>query len=573
MRRILKKAFSIIVSSAIVLSLCAVFPANAASGGTMIEITKERQVVDTMTYSGKTVSALYHPIDKLTSEEVFSDDTYSCAALVKKFYKTVFSIDMDWLMPGNDPTALNAEFVKTSAPKAGDIYMCNNHWAIVKNVSGTTVTLFEQNWCWLGGEKGKTTYAQYGRTVDTKSLDKNIGETFYTVRKTSSSGLLSSISAAAIQMASVANFKVASVAAATLNLTWDKVTGAEGYIVYKYDELKKTWVRLIKTASASTTYTVTNLSGATSYKFAVKAYKTVNGKEITSTSFPTVEATTLLPTVSGFKNSSVSSAAVKLTWNEIADADGYIVYKYDNSKKTWVRVEKTKTTANTYTVSKLGSGTSYKFAVKAYKTVNGKEITSVSFPTVEATTLLPTVSGFKNSSVSSAAVKLTWNEIADADGYIVYKYDNSKKTWVRVEKTKTTANTYTVSKLGSGTSYKFAVKAYKTVNGKEITSVSFPTVTAETLLPTVVNEAAAVGKNSVNLTWKKTNGAQGYIVYKYDNSKKTWVRAAKTTSLNYTYKNLSSNTSYNFTVKAYKIVNGKEITSASFTPVSVKTKK
>lgn len=477
MRRILKKALSIIVSSAIALSLCAVLPVNAAGGGTMIEITKERQVVDTMTYSGKTVSSLYHPIDKLTSEEVFSDETYSCAALVKKFYKTVFSIDMDWLMPGNDPTALNAEFVKTSAPKAGDIYMCNNHWAIVKKVSGSTVTLFEQNWCWLGGEKGKTTYAQYGRTVDTKSPDKSIGETFYTVRKTSNSALLSSVSAAAIQLASVANFKVASVTAASINLTWNKVMGAEGYIVYKYDELKKTWVRLIKTASASTTYTVPNLSSATSYKFAVKAYKTVNGKEVTSSSFPIVSATTLLPTVSGFKMSSVSSTAVNLTWNKVANADGYIVYKYDNAKKTWVRAAKTATSANTYTVNKLSGGTSYKFAVKAYKTVNGKEITSVSFPTVSATTLLPTVVN-GTTSIGKNSVKLTWNKTIGAKGYIVYKYDNAKKTWVRTAKT--TALNYTYKNLSSSTSYKFTVKAYKIVNGKEITSVSFTPVSVKT---------------------------------------------------------------------------------------------
>lgn len=477
MRRILKKALSIIVSSAVVFSLCAVLPVGAAGGGTMVEITKESQVVDTMTYGGKTVRALYHPIDKLTSEEVFSDETYSCAALVKKFYKTVFSIDMDWLMPGNDPTALNAEFVKTSAPKAGDIYMCSNHWAIVKKVSGSTVTLFEQNWCWLGGEKGNTTYAQYGRTVDTKSLDKDIGETFYTVDKNINSDLLSSVSAAVMQLAAVTSFKAASVGAASISLTWNKLKGAEGYIIYKYDELRKTWVRLIKTASASTTYTVSKLNGGATYKFAVKAYKTVNGKEITSSSFPTVSATTLLPIVSGFKTSSVSQAAVKLTWNKIANADGYIVYKYDNSKKTWVRVKKTTTAGNTYTVSGLRSATSYKFAIKAYKTVNGKEITSVSFPHIETVTKLSSVKP-SGQTVGKYSVKTAWNKISGVDGYIVYKYNNSKKTWVRTAKT--TALNYTYKNLSSNTSYKFTVKAYKYVNGKEITSASFTPVTVKT---------------------------------------------------------------------------------------------
>ena len=571
MRKMLNRAFSIIISSVIALTWCTVLPVNAAVGGTMIEITKESQVVDTMTYNGKTVSALYHPIDKLTSEEVFSDEIYSCAALIKKFYKTVFSIDMDWLMPGNDPTALNAEFVKTPVPKAGDIYMCNNHWAIVKKVSGSTVTLFEQNWCWLGGEKGTTTYAQYGRTVDTKSLDKSIGETFYTVSKASNSDLLKPISA--VKMSIVANFKVASITAASVCLTWNKVIGAEGYIVYKYDELKKTWVRLIKTSSASTTYTVSDLSNATSYRFAVKAYKTVGGKEVTSTSFPTVSAITALPTVSGFKTAAVSGEAVRLTWNKVGSADGYILYKYDNAKKTWVRVAKTETASNTYTISKLSNATSYRFAVKAYKTVGGKEVTSTSFPTVSTSTVLPTVTGFKTSAVSGESVRLTWNKVGSADGYILYKYDIAKKTWVRVAKTETISNTYTVSELSNATPYRFAVKAYKTVGGREVTSASFPTVSTTTVLSNVVNKTAIVGKNSVKLAWNKVGNADGYIVYSYDNAKKTWIRTVKTTSLNYTYKNLSSNTSYKFTVKAYKTVSGKEITSLSFTPVSVKTKK
>ena len=100
--------------------------------------------------------------------------------------------------------------------------------------------------------------------------------------------------------------------------------------------------------------------------------------------------------VTGLKASSTSSNSVNLTWNKVSGAQGYIIYQYDNSKKTWVRVEKTTTASNTYTVKNLKSGTEYKFAVKAYITA-GKEISSASYPKVTATTNPATVSGLKSS--------------------------------------------------------------------------------------------------------------------------------------------------------------------------------
>ncbi len=374
----------------------------------------------------------------------------------------------------------------------------------------------------------------------------------------------------------VSGFEVSSVSKNSVKLTWNKVSGAQGYIVYKYDASKKNYVRVKKTSTNTNSYTVSGLSEGTSYTFAIKAYKTVNGKEIVSESFPTAKAVTKLSAVSGFKVSSVSKNSVKLTWNKVSGAQGYIVYKYDTSKKNYVRVTKTSNNVNSYTVSGLSEGTSYTFAIKAYKTVDGKEIVSESFPTAKAVTKLSAVSGFKVSSVSKNSVKLTWNKVSGAQGYIVYKYDASKKNYVRVAKTSTNVNSYTVSRLSEGTSYTFAIKAYKTVDGKEIVSESFPTAKAVTKLSAVSGlRVSSVSKNSVKITWNKLSGAQGYIVYKYDASKKTYVRVKKTTNntTSYTITGLKSNTSYTVTVKAYKTVDGKEIVSESFTPLNTKTSK
>ena len=357
----------------------------------------------------------------------------------------------------------------------------------------------------------------------------------------------------------------------SIKLTWDKVSGAQGYIVYKYDTSQKGFVRVTKTANTNNSYTVSGLNAGTSYKFAIKAYKTINGKEYASKTYPTVTANTYLPVVKNFK-ASPDINSVKLTWDKVSGAQGYVVYWYDASKSSFVRVTKTATNVNTYTVGNLAEGTSHKFAVRAYKTISGKEVLSKTYPTVTANTYLPVVTKFK-ASPNINSVKLTWDKVSGAQGYVVYWYDASKSSFVRVTKTATNVNTYTVGNLAEGTSHKFAVRAYKTISGKEVLSKTYPTVTANTYLPVVTKFKASPNINSVKLTWDKVSGAQGYVVYWYDASKSSFVRVTKTaTNVNtYTVGNLAEGTSHKFAVRAYKTISGKEVLSKTYPTVTANT--
>lgn len=381
-----------------------------------------------------------------------------------------------------------------------------------------------------------------------------------------SAGLSLSANAANSTIALVSNFK-GSATNSNVKLSWNKVSGAYGYIVYRYDSVIKKWIKI--STPRSNSYTVSKLKTSTEYKFAVKAYKKVKGKAVTSASYPKLTIVTHPATVTGFKAASVSASAAKLTWSKVGNADGYIIYKYDSAKKAWVRVTKTATNTNTYTVSKLSSYTSYKFAVKAYKLANGKEIVSDSFPQLTVKTKLAEVSGIKFASVSANTLKLTWNKVTKADGYVIYKYDNSKKAWVRVAKTATVVNTYKVSKLIEGATYNFAVKAYKTVDGKEVLSESYKPIKAATLFSSVQKLNAVLSDSRVRLTWDKQSNVDGYKVYLYSDNK--WSLYGQTKSNEYTNKYLSSGTTYKFGIKAYKIIDNQEIVSENMDTVESST--
>ena len=282
---------------------------------------------------------------------------------------------------------------------------------------------------------------------------------------------------------------------------------------------------------------------------------------------------TQLNTVSGFKVSSKTENSIFLTWNKVNNAEGYIIYRYDTTKRNWVRISKTKTKNNTYTVSNLASATEYRFAIKAYKTASNKEVLSVSYPKLSVSTLLNTVTGFKVSSKNSSSICLTWNKVNNAEGYIIYRYDSTKKTWVRISKNKTKSNTYTISNLTAATEYRFAIKAYKTVSNKEVLSFNYPKLEVNTLLKTVSGLQASAEQNRINLTWNKISNADGYVIYKYNTSAKKWERIKKTSTniSKHTIDNLKENTMYYFTVRAYKTLAGVETLSESFTKVSATT--
>jgi len=63
-------------------------------------------------------------------------------------------------------------------------------------------------------------------------------------------------------------------------------------------------------------------------------------------------------------------------------------------------------------------------------------------------------------------IKLTWNKVEDADGYIVYVKYPGKKKYVRAASRDATVKSVTHKGLSKKRVYKYKVRAYKKVNGK-----------------------------------------------------------------------------------------------------------
>lgn len=163
-----------------------------------------------------------------------------------------------------------------------------------------------------------------------------------------------------------------------IKLSWKKVTGAQGYNIYRYNSSRKRYELLdCAEGAARVTYTDKGLKTGTAYTYRVKAYVTVSNVDLES---PFSNAASAKPTLSktAVKLSKSGKTAVKVKWSKIAGASGYQVRLGTNKKitkgKKSYTIKSGKTTSKT--ISKLKRGKRYYVKARAYRTVSGKKVYS-----------------------------------------------------------------------------------------------------------------------------------------------------------------------------------------------------
>ncbi len=266
----------------------------------------------------------------------------------------------------------------------------------------------------------------------------------------------------------VSGFKTVSKTSSTSTLSWNKNTSADGYIIDRY--IGNRWMQTLKVVgSGNVSATVKNLTAGSTNKLRIRAYKTIN-KKTEYSSYTYLNVKTKPAQMTGLKVKSKTNNTVTLQWNKNTTADSVFIEKYDGSK--WVNVKKLSAGYTAYTVHGLSSGRTYRFRVRAYRAGEYSGYTYLNVNTRPYTT-----TGMKSKSVTKNSIVLQWNKNTSADGYSIEKYDGKK--WVQVKRyTSNKSTTYTIKSLKAGTTYKFRMRAYKTIgNVNEYSAYTYCNVT------------------------------------------------------------------------------------------------
>ena len=265
-----------------------------------------------------------------------------------------------------------------------------------------------------------------------------------------------------------------------------------------------------------------------------------------------------------FKIVSAGTKNVKLSWNKVSGAKGYIVYRSTNNKK-WTKVTTTKSSVLTYNNKKLSSGKKYYYKVKAYKVVKKKNKTIVTSKVINTKTkpVAPKVK-IKTSSYNSVTVNVS--KVTGASKYVIER-STDKKNYTSVGEL-TKAGNFKDTNVLTGTNYYYRVKACneRCSGYSKVVSVK-PSLKKPTL-------KLVAGKKKVTIKLPGVSGADGYVIVKSTKKNKGFKEVANVDYATKTFdeENLKSKKTYYYKVRAYKLVNGKPVYSSYSKVYKVKVK-
>lgn len=163
------------------------------------------------------------------------------------------------------------------------------------------------------------------------------------------------------------DWKKCSTSTSAVRLNWEKVFGAEGYKIYRWNTRTNQWDS-IADVKKLTSYRDGSRTAGCTYQYAVTAYATANGKTYEST-LQTITTATRPKKAAIRKITANSKKKVTLTWKKIDGATGYQIYRSTEKNGTYTRVKTLSENTLKYTDKNLKSGKTYYYKIRAYRTV------------------------------------------------------------------------------------------------------------------------------------------------------------------------------------------------------------
>ena len=317
-----------------------------------------------------------------------------------------------------------------------------------------------------------------------------------------------------------------------VSVTWNKISSATKYVVYKRLGTSSTW-DIISTTTGTSYEDKGTLTAGKYYVYSVKAYNSA-GKP---SDYIKANCATVQRVIAPYTKASNALDGINVTWGKVAGATKYVVLRRIGTESTWKTL--CTTTGTSFVDKNVKAGIYYIYSIRA---VNGTGYSA--YDVNKRITVQRVVAPYTKAVNAVNGINVSWSKVTGANKYVVLRRIGTESTW------KTLCTTTSISFLdGSvkpGIYYLYSIRA---VNGTGYSAYDVnKRITVQRILtPT----AKAVNKsNGVQISWNNVVSANRYTIFRRVSGSSTWAYVGKTTSTTYLDTTVANGKYYAYSVRA-----------------------
>ena len=148
-------------------------------------------------------------------------------------------------------------------------------------------------------------------------------------------------------------------------ISWEKVSGATGYYVYRKPAAGGKWSKIADVGTSELKYKDSKVTANASYRYTVKAYYEASGKRY-SGKYKTGDVIKAAPAVQKITSVKSEKNGIRIRWKPQKKCDGYYIYRKKKGGSYQLIKKISNGNSSSYLDKKAQKGVSYYYAVKAY---------------------------------------------------------------------------------------------------------------------------------------------------------------------------------------------------------------
>lgn len=335
-----------------------------------------------------------------------------------------------------------------------------------------------------------------------KTIERGI-EYFYSVESANEYGVVE------YDKTGVAGFDFGTITAVDAEITergakifWSPLDSAKSYTVYRQAEGEETWKAIAETAEAIC-YDDPLTSGI-EYSYTVKAHHEKGY---------TADATDEPAKIKFIANARIieyvlNKKDIVINWRDVEGAVGYEIYRKATGEKAFKYVATVEMPG--YTDTDVVDGKEYFYKVRSLGNLTTKEgsvLGDASFDLVK----LPLATNVK-AALGGDNIKVTWDAVALAEEYIVYRQNNQNGSWFESGTVKAPATEFIDrGNLKNGKTYSYAIS---TKADGMVTSISDPSSPICYVVGPTITDVKNNYPKGIELAFTKVEGVTSYNIYR-----------------------------------------------------------